>query len=595
MTQALHAIKALIDAGLEHHRQGRVSEAADAYRQAIASGAGAPARDLLGVVLTDQSRADEAEAEFRQALIHEPALASAHGHRANAFAARGLRPESIGSYRRALSISGPDPLWLRNLGGVLMSAGDAAGAFAVFAAANALRPGESATLNDLGRAAVELDGVDMAGRFFRQSIAADPVLPEATLNLALVELSRGDGAAARRHALRAGALSTASPDVINALGAADLADDRPDAAASRLRKAVTRRPDFAEAHYNLGLADFDRLRLSVAKIHLQRALSLKPGYAEARWNLALAQLLEGNFSEGWRGYEARWRMRRFPTPPRKWPVPEWAGEDLAGRRILLHAEQGLGDTLQFIRYAPLVAARGARVILECQRPLRRLLALMPSIEEVCVQGDVLPAFDRHAPLMSLPRIFQTTLATIPRDVPYLPTSKPAFHRPERPVIGVVWGGNAVHPRDRARSISPENARTLVHQLMDAGIGEVVSLQFGPRAGELDDLIPCLVGNKDFLDTARVFEDISVVVGVDTSALHLAGGLGRPGLVLLNHIPDFRWLLGRIDSPWYPTHRLLRQPSPGDWASVLKDVSAAPAEILESRPAERPVACRTHPT
>lgn len=582
MTPALHAIKALIDAGLDHHRHGRVSEAAEMYRQAIAAGAGAPARDLLGIVLTEQARAAEAEVEFRRALIHEPSLASAHGHRGNALAARGRWPESVGSYRRALSISGPDPLWLRNLGGALMNAGDAVGAFAVFAAANARRPGESATLNDLGRASVELGRIDMAGCFFRQAVASDPSHPEAALNLALAELSRGDGAATRCHALRAGALSTASPDVINALGAADLAEDRPDAAVSRLREAVRRRPDFAEAHYNLGLADFERLRLSEAKVHLRRALDLKPSYAEARWNLALAQLLEGNFADGWRGYEARWRMRRFPTPPRNWPVPEWAGEDLAGRRILLHAEQGLGDTLQFIRYAPLVAARGGRVILECQRPLRRLLALMPSIEEVCVQGDALPAFDRHAPLMSLPRIFQTTLATIPQDVPYLPTSKPTFHRPKHPVIGVVWGGSALHPRDRTRSISPETARALVRRLMEAGIGEVVSLQFGPRAAELDDLITCPVGNKDFLDTARVLEDISVVVGVDTSALHLAGGLGRPGLVLLNHIPDFRWLLGRLDSPWYPTHRLLRQPSPGDWASVLEAVPAITAEILESR-------------
>lgn len=595
MTRFVHPIKSLLDRGTALHREGRLAEAADAYRQAAAIGAGAPARDLLGVVLLEQARPAEAEIEFRHALIHEPASVSAHGHRGNAFAAQARWSASVDCYRRALAVGGSDPLWLRNLGGTLISAGDARGAFAAFAAANLKRPGDGALLNDLGRASIAVGESDQATCSFRQAIAADPHLPEPAINLSLVRLERDDLAGTRRHALRADALSPQTPDVLNALAAADLADDRPEAAVPRLRMAVSRRPDFAEAHYNLGLADFDRLRLNEAEAHLRRVLGLKPDYAEAQWNLSLAQLLGGNFHDGWRGYEARWRMRKFPTPPRRWPVPEWNGEALAGRRLLIHAEQGLGDTLQFIRYAPLVAARGGRVIVECQRPLRRLLALMPSIEEVRVQGEALPEVDFHAPLMSLPRILGTTLDTVPSGVPYLPTSKPLASRPARPVIGLVWGGSAVHPRDRARSLPAEAARILARLLLDSAIGDVVSVQFGPRAQELDDLLSCPVADKDFLDTARVFEDLSVIVGVDTSALHLAGGLGRPGLVLLNHVPDFRWLLGRDDSPWYPTLRLLRQGSPGDWMPVLASVPAAIERILESPLPGVPVAPCTHPS
>ncbi len=588
MTQPAHPIKALLDRGLDHHRDGRLPEAADAYRQAIAIGAAALAHDLLGVILVEQGRPEEAEVEFRQALIHDPAFVSALGHRGNAFAARGRWPASLGCYRRALAIAGPDPLWLHNLGKALIEAGDAASAVTALVAANGRRAGDGTMLNDLGRAAVALGDGALAGRLFRQSVAAAPFLPEPAINLALVELDRGDSASTRRHALRANALTPASPDVFNAIAAADLAAHQPDAAVPRLHEALARRPDFAEAHYNLGLADFDRLRLAGADTHLRRALGLKPGYAEAEWNLALARLLGGEFLEGWRGYEARWRMRRCPTPPRHWPVPEWQGEDLAGRRILLHAEQGLGDTLQFIRYAPLVAERGGRVIVECQPQLRRLLALMPSIEGVCAQGETLPVFDRHAPLLSLPRIFGTTLDTIPRTVPYLVADEPSAVSPVRPIIGVVWGGSADNPRDRARSLSPETARILARRLLDASIGDVVNLQFGPRADELGNLLPRPAGwgNGYFLNTARVLENISVVVGIDTSTLHLAGGLGRPGLVLLPHVPDFRWLLGRNDSPWYPTFRLLRQERPGDWASVLENVPATVAAMVESQVSQR---------
>ena len=595
MSPPSNPIKTLLDRGVAFHRDGHLLDAEASYRQAIAIGAGALAHDLLGVILTEGGRPDAAEREFRRALIHEPAFVSALGHRGNAFAARSHWSASVACYRRALTVAGPDPLWLRNLGGALIGCGDAAEAFAVLVAANARRPGEGAMLNDLGRAAIALGDSVLAGRFFRQAAAAAPLLPEPAINLALVELDLGNSESTRLQALRADALFRGSPDVANALAAADLAEGGPDAAVPRLSAAVARHPGFAEAHYNLGLADFDRLRLADAERHFRRALGLKPDYAEAQWNLSLAQLLGGEFEAGWRGYEARWRMRRFPTAPRRWSVPEWQGEDLAGRRILLHAEQGLGDTLQFIRYAPLVARRGGRVVLECQPPLRRLLALMPSIEEICAQGEALPAFDRHAPLLSLPRIFGTTLGSIPRGVPYLVAGGAPVAPPARPVIGVVWGGSADNPRDRARSLPPEAARILARSLLDASIGDVVNLQFGPRAGELGELLPRPAGWGDgyFLNTAQALESISIVVGVDTSTLHLAGGLGRPGLVLLPYAPDFRWLLGRLDSPWYPTLRLLRQEGPGDWAPVLKRVPAAVAELLESRVPATSVATRTH--
>jgi hypothetical protein len=289
----------------------------------------------------------------------------------------------------------------------------------------------------------------------------------------------------------------------------------------------------------------------------------------------------GDLATGFALYEARFEDPRLGTPARSLPWPRWSGvEPLAGQRILLHAEQGLGDTLQFARYAPLVAARGARVVLEVPAPLAGLLRPLDGVSAVIARGNPLPVVDCHCPLGSLPLALGTTLATIPASIPYLHADAvdvaawQAQPGDRRPRVGLVWAGNRRHRNDRRRSLPLAALAPLAR-----GPWQLVSLQkdltlddaqrlagwqaidAGPRLG-------------DFAATAAALTALDLVVTVDTAVAHLAGALGRPAWVLLPHAPDWRWLLGRADSPWYPTLRLFRQPRPGDWARVVRQVADA---------------------
>ena len=297
-------------------------------------------------------------------------------------------------------------------------------------------------------------------------------------------------------------------------------------------------------------------------------------------------LLAGDFSTGWREHE--WRLKSHPELQRAFVQPLWLGDTpLAGKTILLHAEQGLGDTLQFCRYAPLVAAQGARVVLEVQTPLVELLRDLAGIASVVARGEPLPAFDLHCPLLSLPLAFGTTLDTIPAHIPYLhaPSERMAAWQARlgattRPRIGLVWSGNAGHKRDRARSI-PLYALMPLFDL-DAAF---VSLQKEVRAADaavlqqtakIIDVSPAL---ETFADTAALIAQLDLVIAVDTSVAHLTGALGKPLWLLLPAAPDWRWLTARDDSPWYPTARLFRQTDTRVWGPVVARMRAALQEMV----------------
>jgi len=561
-------LKALLECGVVHHQAGRPAEAVAQYEPAIAAGAGAPAHDLLGVALLDLGRTFDAEREFRKALVWEPSRTSSLGHLGNSLKARSRAGDAIVAYGRSLAVIDHDPLWLRNLGLAYLAAGAAGEAATIFRSLVGSRPDEARAHNDLGLAIAAMATPRQAVGVFRTAAALNPALPEVAMNLSSAGLAARDHLSAETWAMRAQAQVPKSPDVMNALAAVRLALDRPGDARTWLRRALPLKPDAGDAHYNLGLAEMAAAKLRAAEAAERRALAIRPSHAEAEWNLALIRLLAGDFVHGWQGYESRWRMRDFPTPLRPFPQPRWQGEPLAGRRILLHAEQGLGDTLQFIRYAPLVAERGGHVIVECQPPLRRLLARMESIREIRAQGEPLPAFDCNAALLSLPQIFGTTLTTIPRRIPYL-SSPIEPDMPDQPTIGVVWAGSAEHQRDRARSLPTGVARSVAERLLTIPNANVVSLQLGPRARDLEDLIPSVLPSTgDFLDTAAKLASLRLVVTVDTAMVHLAGALGLHAVLILPFAPDFRWLLHRADSPWYPSLRLVRQKAPGDWGSTF---------------------------
>ena len=336
-------------------------------------------------------------------------------------------------------------------------------------------------------------------------------------------------------------------------------------------------PGRAELHYNLGSALQRQGLYAEALACYGRALALKPDYAEAHLNRSLALLLTGEFDEGWQEYEWRFAVARYD---RKFDQPLWSGEPLAGASILIHAEQGFGDTLQFVRYIPAVAERGGRVVLEVPESLVRLARTVAGASEVVAAGDPLPGFDCHCPLLSLPRVFKTNLATIPNAVPYLRVPAEAsagwaerIPTTPGPRVGIVWAGTTVGAIDLR----------LLQPLWEVDGVSWFSLQVGERSGDISsldgvkiaDLSPWLA---DFAETAAAVCRLDLVISVDTSVAHLAGALGRPTWLLLRYPPEWRWLLEREDSPWYPTARLFRQRKEGDWPCVAREVAAALAQM-----------------
>jgi len=311
------------------------------------------------------------------------------------------------------------------------------------------------------------------------------------------------------------------------------------------------------------------------------ALRHDPDCAAAHLALAHSLLLTGNFEQGWEEFEWRWRAGGISPCPFSQPL--WDGSPIEGRTILLWAEQGLGDTIQFIRYAALLERGGARVVVECQPGLAGLLETVPGVEKVVPFRSPLPDFDVQAPLQSLPRILCTRLETIPAQVPYLSADPELVERWGPPIaafegfkVGLTWAGNPSQVNDRARSLTLAQLAPLARIPGVALFG----LQLGLQAAELHSPPPGLIltnlvdESSQISDTAAIIMNLDLVISVDTMVAHLAGALGRPAWTLLSFSPSDRWLLGREDSPWYPTMRLFRQPRPGDWQSVLERVAEA---------------------
>jgi Tetratricopeptide repeat len=375
------------------------------------------------------------------------------------------------------------------------------------------------------------------------------------------------------------------PQACNNLGIAHKRQDKLDEAAQWYERALRQRQDYSEAWTNLGNVRREQAHFDEALDCHDRALACDPNSAEAHFNRAQLLLLEADFARGWPEYEWRWRTPAFPRLT--FTQPRWDGTDLGGRTILLHAEQGLGDTLQFVRYVPLVKARGGRVILQCQRPLLRVLAGLDDVDLLVPQGAPLPPFDVRAPLLSLPGIFGTSLETVPNVVPYLQADSNHVERWRRELasldgfkIGIAWQGNPKTAGDKKRSILLSALAPLA-QL--PGV-RLISLQKGPGVDQLGAMarrFPVLdLGTSldetsgPFMDTAAVMKNLDLVITSDTAVPHLAGALGVPVWVALPKVPDWRWLLQREDSPWYPTMRLFRQRSIGNWHEVFEGLSSA---------------------
>lgn len=366
----------------------------------------------------------------------------------------------------------------------------------------------------------------------------------------------------------------------NNLGITLQAQGRIAEAIAMLEKAIGMNPQDPELYYNLGCSLQEDGRTQSAIEAYRRAIALRSDYSAAHWNLSHSLLRSGDFAEGWREYEWRWQTVQTADV---YSQPAWTGDEAVGRTIVLWEEQGLGDTIQFIRFAPLLAERGWKVVVVVQKALKRLLEGLPGVE-ILARGEKIPPFDVHAPLLSLPRLLALRPETIPAGIPYLGAdeAKAAAWREKLPKVGlnvgIVWRGSPGHARDRFRSMAP----VLISGLAELEGISPVCLQIDAReeelaafGGNIKDIGPDL---HDFTDTAAVISVLDLVIGVDTSVVHLAGALGRPVWVLADAVCDWRWLEERGDSPWYPDVRLFRQTVPGDWGPVMEQVNDALAHF-----------------
>lgn len=462
--------------------------------------------------------------------------------------------------------------------------GDLEGAEVRYRQVLGLQPGHADALHHLGLIAYAAGMLDEASSHIGESLRRKPANAAAHANLALVHHARGDYAGALAECDAALRLQRQFPEAHYNRGNALRELGRLEDAIASYERALRLRPDFVGPLVNRARTLRDLGRFDAALAGNARALTLAPELAEAHLNQAMIHLLRGDFEKGLPEFEWRWRDAQLAAARRDFPVPQWRGDtDPAGHTVLVHAEQGLGDTLQFARYAPLLAARGARVLLEVQPPLRDLLRTLPGEVEVIARGDTLPPMDLHCPLLSLPLAFGTRLGSIPAPVGYLKADRARVAQWQArlgpaagPRVGLVWSGNPDHNNDRNRSVP----LAALGPIFRPGL-EFVSLQPAIRASDEAALQSGQVALRDFGDQLQDFADtaalascLDLVIAVDTAGAHLAGALGRPLWLLLPWLPDWRWLLDRDDSPWYPTARLFRQPRAGDWASVISAVVSA---------------------
>ena len=570
------------------------------WRKAIAVQPGyAAAHNNLGILLKEQRRYAESEAHYRQAIALLPGYAEAHVNLGALLTETGRIAEAEASYRRSLEAL-PESAELRyGLGLALAKLNRPAEAEASYRQALALRPGHADVRHRLGILLQEQGRDEAAAECFRQVIELSPGFAEAysRMGVALKSLGRDEEAEASYR--RALALRPDYPTVLGNLGALLSNRNRCEEAEACFLKAIGLQPDIAEVHYNLGMMLHRLHRHAEAEACYRRALDLRPGYVGAEWNLSALLLLLGKFEEGWRRYEIRYHAERHGGKPAvpDLPFPQWQGQSLAGKSLLVWPEQGFGDAIQFCRYLAILKRRGAaRITLVCKPPLKPLLDGLEGADAVAeiAEAPALPPHDFWTLILSLPLHCGTGPDNIPAALPYL---RPSPERLERWAprlrnlaglrIGLVWKGSATNGNDQNRSLP--GLETLAPLWEVPGLS-FVSLQKGngenqaarpPPDQPLLALGPEL---RDFADTAAVLAQIDLLISVDTAIAHLAGALGRPCWVLLpSEGLDWRWQRGRSDSPWYPgVMRLFRQDESGDWAPV---VTAIAAELRNFRPGQ----------
>jgi len=597
------------------HRAGKLDDAARTYKAILgAHPRSFDALHLLGVVRLQQGRLAEGCDSIRSALDVSPNNVGALSNLANALRQLNRRDEALATFDRALAIQPDYPEAHNNRGIVLKDLGRDADALASFDQALALRPDYAEALNNRGNVLKGLDRPQEALASFDRALAIRPRYPEALNNRGSVLMALGRVEEALASFDKALALRPDYPDALNNRGNALKQLGKPEAALASFDRALALRPDYPEALNNRGnvltdllrpgeaLASYDKAlaitpdfadalnsrgtalislgRLDDARTSFDRALAIRPGFADAHYNRGLASLLAGDLSGGWADYEYRWDRTGADRRRLTAAYPAWKGEDLRGKSIVVYEEQGLGDVIQFCRFLPRLAAMGANVTLLVRPSMHRLLrSLAPSVGLIGKPSEA-NGFDFQCALLSLPAALGTRLDSIPAEVPYLFAEEARAARWRGRLqgpgfkIGICWQGTPGITVDIGRSIplrcfeaiaSVDGVR-LISLQKNHGLDQLAGLPPGMKVETLGAEFDS--GPDAFVDTAAVLSNLDLIITSDTSVAHLAGAMGAPTWVALRSSPDWRWLLDRPDSPWYPTMRLFRQDTFGDWSGVF---------------------------
>jgi len=570
---------------LELHRAGELDQAVRQYRAILqVEPAHFDAAHMLGAAYLQQRQYQLAERQLRRALQIAPNVPEANNNLGTALRHLDRLEEAVESYDRAIALRTAYPEALTNRGNALRLLKRPDDALESYERAIQARPNFIDAHYNRGAMLEELQRFDDAAACYENVLALEPDFAEAHNNLGNALQALGRKLEAVASYSRAIALRPGYAEALTNRGNVLRQLDRHDDALADHQAALALRPDFAEAFNNRGSVYHQMARFDDAADDYRRVFALNPMHFEARANLALIQLLRGRWQQGWEGYEFRFYKKSNAVYRPNNPASEWSGEPLNGRRLLLFAEQGFGDAIQFIRYVPALQAMGARVTVMAHRRLHRLLGTVaPGVEFVAAATPEM-RFDFQAALMSLPRLLGVRVDTTDAPPSYLhadPTRTEMWRArlgPHGFKVGVAWQGNPAGSVDHGRSI-PLGELAPLAQIRGV---RLISLQKNHGVEQIDRRPAGMMlempghdfdgGADGFIDTAAMMMNLDLVVSSDTSIAHLAGALGRPAWVMLKKVPDWRWLLDREDSPWYPAMRLFRQTQSGDWAGVAARVA-----------------------
>ncbi|MDX2028188.1 MAG: tetratricopeptide repeat protein [Alphaproteobacteria bacterium] len=579
---------AMMQKAVKFHQTGQIPEAERSYQEVLAADPlHIDALRLLGGLYVQWNKPESAISYLEKALGIQPDQPEILNSLGVALSGQGKFNDALMRYQRAVEIA-PD-YWdsINNMGNMFYASGKLDDAIIWLERSLQIRPDNAQTHGFLGHAFRAQKKDDQAIAHYRHALRLAPDNVEILTSLG--NLLRNTGQSEEACVLYQ-RLAQLTPNDMNVhLNLGTIFHDRgqlPEAT-EQYEKVLRLQPDNTDAMINRASLLMELNRPEEARMGYEQSLSVNPQSPEARMGKSLALLMLGEYREGWELYESRFECNPM-CQAMPFKTARWDGSPLAGKRLLIWGEQGLGDVLQFVRYAALCKERGGTVIVMCREPLVRLLKNCPFIDEV-VTAATPSDFDYQIPMMSLPRIFGTTLDTVPQAIPYLYVSEearakwaPRFADAQGFKVGLVWAGNPrknqidAHVTDRQRSLS----LALMKPLLDVADCQFYNLQKGEASSEIDAnglrarLIDYMPEVGDFMDTAVIVENLDLVISVDTSVVHLAGGLGKPVWVLSRYGGCWRWLQNRKKNPWYPTARIFGQPGPGDWESCVREIGYA---------------------